>query len=510
MKKIVGTLALLLASSAYATPEVYLDPGEPGETDKTSNFAYAVKGTSTPFRWAVRIKLSEFSSLTPVSVALKDITNNTTKTMTLSSSSFTDKIVHVCTLKVSGVCLYTTPVSYKVVYGTEYYSPSLDSQTYKASFSYTPTGSATKTVNTSTQTVAGMEPFCSGSGYSLGMLKSVPTGTAPSGGWPAVVLLHGGFAKDRSAKDMIAYANDLKNAGYYVINVNYRLTPDFGRFNSYFDIAHPFVEWKDFKTQNSTETLRTVEAETILSTGVHNKDTVSDVKCAVRHLRSQAAGLSINADKIAIMGWSAGAHLSMLVGLTSDSPVSDWEDKGGYNGVSTKVKAIVSMSGPTGHIAEVSAGKLPTEIKCDYRAAFRFDRGTCYENGSAPALNTLTELPVLEQYQPATYVTKTVNAGLPLLMLQGAADTLVEYNTQTIEMVNAANASSTASGKPQNAYAKIYTNGTHDHFTGGGFCSGEASAMAIAFLNAYVKGSASTTEVQTFTNALTAQSTTCN
>lgn len=517
MKKALGALALLLATGAHAAPEVLLEPGPPGEPDKTLNFAYAVKATSTPFRWTVRIKSTEFNGITPGSLVIRDVANNLSRTIALGSGSFIDKVVHVCTFRIGTTCYYTSPVNYKFASGVTSFTPTRDSQTYSASFSYTPSGGTLTTVSASTQTVGGLDRYCGGTGYDQGMLRSVPTGTPPAGGWPAVVLIHGGFWRDRSPKDMITYANDLKNAGYYVINIDYRLTPFTGRFNEVFNVTHPTIEWPEFKAQNTLDTLKVVENDTMNATGTHLRNTVSDVKCAVRYLRSQAATLSINPDKIALMGFSAGAHLSMLTGLTSDGPVADWENKGGYSGVSPAVKAIVSISGPSGRFAELY-NKFSTELVCDFRAAFGMSRGTCYENGSIPAL-TSAEADAFKVYEPinSSYVGKSINAGMPLLMLQGAKDPLLTVldtpsspNSLVTAMVTAMNNAATAAGKTGNAYGKIYDNGTHDDFNGGGFCSAEASAAAIAFLNAYVKGTGSASEVQAFANTLATQSSTCN
>src|SRR5262245_36610238 len=47
---------------------------------------------------------------------------------------------------------------------------------------------------------------------------------------------------------------------------------------------------------------------------------VEDVKCAVRWLRANAKKLGIDSDKIAVAGGSAGGHLAMMIGYSSDVP----------------------------------------------------------------------------------------------------------------------------------------------------------------------------------------------
>lgn len=70
-----------------------------------------------------------------------------------------------------------------------------------------------------------------------------------------------------------------------------------------------------------------------------------DVKCAVRWLRANAAKYRINPDKIGAVGFSSGAHLSLMLGLTdpSDGLEGTCEDLS----LSSAVQAVVSFGGPT-------------------------------------------------------------------------------------------------------------------------------------------------------------------
>jgi acetyl esterase/lipase len=73
---------------------------------------------------------------------------------------------------------------------------------------------------------------------------------------------------------------------------------------------------------------------------------VHDVVAAIRFIRGEAASLRINPDRIGLMGASAGAHLSSLVGLATQS--GHFLD--GYSGdkhgkVDAKVKAVVGVFG---------------------------------------------------------------------------------------------------------------------------------------------------------------------
>jgi len=68
-----------------------------------------------------------------------------------------------------------------------------------------------------------------------------------------------------------------------------------------------------------------------------------DIKAAIRFLRAKASELGINADRIAIVGGSAGGHLAQLVGVTNGNP--ELEGTVGITGVSSDVQAIVSFYG---------------------------------------------------------------------------------------------------------------------------------------------------------------------
>lgn len=81
---------------------------------------------------------------------------------------------------------------------------------------------------------------------------------------------------------------------------------------------------------------------------------VSDAKCAVRWLRANAARLGVNPDQIAVAGGSAGGHLSMMIGYSSD--VAELEGEGGHAEVSSAVQAVINLYGPTDLTAPVAQG----------------------------------------------------------------------------------------------------------------------------------------------------------
>lgn len=72
---------------------------------------------------------------------------------------------------------------------------------------------------------------------------------------------------------------------------------------------------------------------------------VEDAKCAVRWIRANAAQLGVDPNRLAVIGGSAGGYLSMMTGYASDA--ADLEGHGGNPGVSSAVKCLVNLYGPT-------------------------------------------------------------------------------------------------------------------------------------------------------------------
>jgi acetyl esterase/lipase len=73
---------------------------------------------------------------------------------------------------------------------------------------------------------------------------------------------------------------------------------------------------------------------------------VCDVKAAVQYVRANAAELGIDPERIALLGDSAGAHLSALVALAADEPAySAVYRSDPFAATSPKVKAVVGVYG---------------------------------------------------------------------------------------------------------------------------------------------------------------------
>jgi acetyl esterase/lipase len=136
---------------------------------------------------------------------------------------------------------------------------------------------------------------------------------------------------------------------------------------------------------------------------------VNDVKCAVRFLRANASKYGIDPDHIGAVGFSAGAHLAMMLAVAGKD--DNLEGDGGSTEQSSAIHAAVSFFGPTdlarddlpiaGHnLVEKLVGHLP-------------------EKGNKAC----------ERASPLYYVSK---GDAPMLLFQGMADPLVPYTQATV------------------------------------------------------------------------------
>jgi len=189
---------------------------------------------------------------------------------------------------------------------------------------------------------------------------------------PCIVIIHGGgwAAGKKEAHNDLTVA--LAGKGYVAVTVGYRLAP-----------------------------------EAVFPAQVH------DVKCAVRFLRDSAAKYRLDPDRIGAVGFSAGAHLSMMLGVTDKE--DGLEGDGGHAEQSSKVQAVVSFFGPT----DLAAPELLPDI--------------------SPILKkfigaTLAEKP--EQYKKASPITYVRPTSAPMLLLQGTQDILVNWK-QAVRMAEA-------------------------------------------------------------------------
>jgi acetyl esterase/lipase len=78
---------------------------------------------------------------------------------------------------------------------------------------------------------------------------------------------------------------------------------------------------------------------------------IEDVKAAIRWTRANASRLNIDADKIAVAGYSAGGLMALVAAGTAER--KDYEGTGGNAGVSSKVAACVAFYAATNATANL-------------------------------------------------------------------------------------------------------------------------------------------------------------
>lgn len=96
---------------------------------------------------------------------------------------------------------------------------------------------------------------------------------------PAVLYIHGGSWNSGSKDHHADHARRLAASGYVAFSIDYRLVPDG---------AYPHM--------------------------------FQDVACALAFVRDRAADYGVDPDRIAVAGYSAGAHLASLLAVNADEP----------------------------------------------------------------------------------------------------------------------------------------------------------------------------------------------
>ncbi|MSR58389.1 MAG: hypothetical protein EXS05_12045 [Planctomycetaceae bacterium] len=131
---------------------------------------------------------------------------------------------------------------------------------------------------------------------------------------------------------------------------------------------------------------------------------VEDVKCAVRWMRAHADELQLDPNHIGAIGFSAGAHLAMLLG-TMDKD-DGLEGDGGWPEQSSKVQAVVAYFGPVDLLGEYP--EASQNIVRNFIGGTKDEKAAEYRRAS-----------------PLTYV----NSGdAAMLLFQGTEDVLVPYD----------------------------------------------------------------------------------
>ena len=185
----------------------------------------------------------------------------------------------------------------------------------------------------------------------------------PSGPAAGLVFIHGGAWAGGSKADYRYYGITFAQKGYVVVSIGYRLAGE---------QMYPAA--------------------------------IEDSKCAVRWMRSNAADLGVDPQRIAAIGGSAGGHLSMMVGYSSDVPAL--EGTAGHEGVSSGVQCVVNLYGPC---------DLTTDFVRNNEFAGRVTRGFLGKSIEE-------DLALYQQASPVTYLDAH---DPPTLIVHGTIDDVV-------------------------------------------------------------------------------------
>jgi acetyl esterase/lipase len=191
------------------------------------------------------------------------------------------------------------------------------------------------------------------------------TGTGP---FPAIIFIHSGgwgyYGTGRSE-----YYIDIRDAaknGFVAITIDYRLTR----------------EKNDGKPKYQFP------------------DQVYDIKRAVRWLRQNASNYNIDPESIGAVGWSAGGHLALMLGLTD--PSDGLEGNSSEGNSSSRIQAVVSIAG----FSELKS--LYNETMADKQRIVDFLGGTPEE--------------VPERYKAASPLTYVKADNPPVMIIHGDHD----------------------------------------------------------------------------------------
>jgi acetyl esterase/lipase len=162
---------------------------------------------------------------------------------------------------------------------------------------------------------------------------------AGPGPFPAVVFLFGGGWRDGDRRQMRHFVEGAARLGYVGVAPDYRLVP-----------------------------------------GARFPAQLEDAKAAIRWLRAHAEQYGVRADRIGVVGFSAGGHLAAMLGLTRAQ--DGFEGAGGPAEPSSQVQAVVSFFGPTDFSTRDWPADLEREVIVPFLGGSRADRPEAYRKAS--------------------------------------------------------------------------------------------------------------------------------
>lgn len=182
-------------------------------------------------------------------------------------------------------------------------------------------------------------------GTEMNLLLDIYRPVNAPGNRPAIVLIHGGsFTKnDKQHPQIVKFAQYFAKRGFVAISIDYRLDGHRGTTPLQWDITGELL----FLLPSVSDQMRAMYPA------------ARDSKAAVRWLHAHADELDVNTDFITALGDSAGAQLSVMIGVTNEGdfqdeilPYNDWTLNTTHLGYSSKVDTVVELWG-SGLIVEI-------------------------------------------------------------------------------------------------------------------------------------------------------------
>ncbi len=195
---------------------------------------------------------------------------------------------------------------------------------------------------------------------------------------PAVIFVTGGGFISSNRARMPQLRMRLAESGYFVASINYRTAPN-----------------------------------------ANFPQPIEDVKAAIRFVKANAQRFNVDAEKVSVIGDSAGGYLTAFVAVTNDEKIFNTGD---YGNISNKIVAAVDLYG----ISDLTkiADDFSDEVKTNYDSAGSiaslFVNGMPGFTGRGGAI--LDDEKIAAAANPINYINKN---SAPMLLMHGTADHVV-------------------------------------------------------------------------------------
>jgi acetyl esterase/lipase len=151
-------------------------------------------------------------------------------------------------------------------------------------------------------------------------------------------------------------------------------------------------------------------------------EVIADMRRSVRFIRTHAKEYSVDPERLGVYGGSAGGHLSLMIGTTSDPGKPN--DRDVVERASSRVQAVACFFPPTdflnyGKSGEIAIGRGVLE---PFKAAFEFQELDTTRRVFVPVVDEAERLKIARAISPAYHVSPD---DPPTLIIHGDADKLV-------------------------------------------------------------------------------------